>query len=306
MKIRVLGSSAGGGFPQWNCGCSNCAGVRLGAIRAVPRTQESVAVGAPPNGAWLVINASPDIGRQIESFPPLHPRGLRHSPVLGVVLTNGDLDHCLGLLCLREEQPLVVFATERVWTSFSESNALSRTLRRYPGHVEWRRLVLGVEQRVNLGDEGGSTFVLMPFEVPGKVPLHLHGAATHPEDNIGLLVKEASTNVAMLYLSNVGGRFPGVETLLANADCTFFDGTFWTSDELVRLGAGARRAEDMAHWPLSGNDGSLALLERFPDRRRVLIHINNTNPILREDSSERQRVHQSGIVVAEDGLEIDL
>jgi pyrroloquinoline quinone biosynthesis protein B len=226
--------------------------------------------------------------------------------VCGIVLTNGDLDHCLGLLCLREDQPLVVFATERVWSSFAESNALSRTLRRYPGHVEWRRLVLGVEQRVDLGGDFGPTFTLMPLEVPGKVPLHLRGAATHAEDNIGLLVKETRSNVAMLYLSNVGEKFPGVESLLSNADCIFFDGTFWTSDELIRFGVGSRRAEDMAHWPLSGNDGSLALLERFPDRRRVLIHINNTNPILREDSPERRRVDQSGVVVAEDGLEIDL
>ncbi len=306
MKVRVLGSSAGGGFPQWNCGCSNCAGLRSGSIRARARTQESVAVGVTLNDPWLVVNASPDIARQIESFPPLCPRGLRQSPVVGVVLTNGDLDHCLGLLCLREDQPLIVFATERVWTAFSESNSFSRTLRRYPGHVTWRRLSLGVCERVVLGGDACSTLTIMPFAAPGKVPLHLQGTAGHPEDNIGLLVKEESTSATMLYLSNVGGHFPELDTLVGQSNCVFFDGTFWSSDELVRLGIGSRRAEDMAHWPLAGREGSLALLDRFPTHRRVLIHINNTNPILREDSPERQQVNQSGITVAYDGLEMDL
>jgi pyrroloquinoline quinone biosynthesis protein B len=306
MKVRVLGSSAGGGFPQWNCGCPNCAGVRRSSIRAVARTQESVALGVPPSDRWLVINASPDIGRQIESWPALHPRGLRDSPLLGVVLTNGDLDHCLGLLCLREDQPLSIFATERVWSTFHDSNAFSRTLRRFSGHVTWRPLVLGEEQRVDWPDDPATAVTLVPFAVPGKVPLHMQGAQSHPEDNIGLLVKEIHTNRTMLYLSNVGGPFPDAETLLGQAACAFFDGTFWTSDELVRLGVGSRRAEEMAHWPLSGQEGSLALLERFPGRRRVLIHINNTNPILREDSPERRRVEQAGVEVATDGLEIDL
>ena len=306
MRVRVLGSSAGGGFPQWNCGCPNCAGLRRSSILAVARTQESVAVGIPPSDRWLVINASADMGRQMEAWPALHPRGLRDSPVLGVVLTNGDLDHCLGLLCLREDQPLVVFATERVWHSIYDANAFSRTLQRFSGHVTWCPLVLGAEQRVDWGGDRATTVSLVPVAVPGKVPLHMRGAAGHPEDNIGLIVKTTKPNRTMLYLSNVGGPFPEAESLLSQAECIFFDGTFWTSDELIRLGVGSRRAEEMAHWPLGGDEGSLALLARFPERRRVLIHINNTNPILREDSPERQQVERSGVEVAADGLEIDL
>src|SRR5207249_11756520 len=168
MRIRVLGSAAGGGFPQWNCGCPNCRGVRAGTLKAIPRTQESVAVSSDGEH-WVLLNASPGIRQQIESFPPLHPKKPRHSPIAAIVLTNGDLDHCLGLLSLRESEPLAVYATDRVRHGFVDHNAVARALERFPGHVGWTRLVPGTE--VSL--PGG--LVLEPVAAPGRPPPHLLG-----------------------------------------------------------------------------------------------------------------------------------
>ena len=152
MLIHVLGSSAGGGFPQWNCGCPNCRGVRDGSIRAVPRTQESVAVSADGDD-WFLLNVSPDVHRQIESFPRLHPRGPRHSPIRGILLSNGDMDHCLGLLLLREFYPLAMYATDHIRRGFVEDNVLYRTLQRFPEQATWRIMKLGREEE--LIGEGG-------------------------------------------------------------------------------------------------------------------------------------------------------
>src|ERR1041385_4622220 len=172
MIIRVLGAAAGGGFPQWNCGCPNCRGVRDGAVHARARSQECVAVSADGD-AWLLLNCSPEIRAQIESFPGLHPRGPRHSPIAAIVLTNGDLDHCLGLLSLRESHPLVVYATESVRRGFVEDNVLYRTLERFPGQVTWRPLKLGDETDV-VGPGGHPIGLRMgAIAAPGKAPIHL-------------------------------------------------------------------------------------------------------------------------------------
>lgn len=268
-----------------------------------PRTQESVAVSADGD-AWFLLNASPEIRGQIESFPPLHPRAPRHSPVAGIVLTNGDLDHCLGLLSLRESHPLTVYATDHVRRGFTEGNVLYRTLQRFPEQVTWRVLKAGHEEEMTV--EGRPTgLALSPVAVPGKLPIHLEGRlAPDPEDNVALRIRESKTGRTLVYAPAVGAVTPAVRTALQGADCLFFDGTFWSSDELPAQGLGTKRAEDMAHVPVGGPEGSLAALQDMPRARRIFIHINNTNPLLRENGPERQAVAREGWEVAYDGMEV--
>ncbi|MES1184549.1 MAG: pyrroloquinoline quinone biosynthesis protein PqqB [Myxococcales bacterium] len=308
MLIRVLGSAAGGGFPQWNCGCPNCSGVRTGSIDARPRTQETVAVSADGE-SWFLLNCSPEIRAQLESFPPLHPRTLRDTPVQGIVLTNGDLDHCLGLLSLRESQPLALYASDRVRRGFTEGNVLYRTLSRFEGHTTWHALDLSEPgQAVPLRrlDGSPSGLSLRAFAVPGKAALHLDQTKPEAGDNIGVVLKDERSGRTLAYAAAAGALSPAVAAAVAEADCVFFDGTFWSSDELIRLGASERRAEDMAHWPIGGPEGSLKFLSSLTRARRIYIHINNTNPILREDSAERAAVHAAGVEVAYDGMELSL
>jgi pyrroloquinoline quinone biosynthesis protein B len=314
VRIRVLGSAAGGGFPQWNCGCSNCRGVRAGTLRAAPRSQESVAVGADGTD-WFLLNASPEIRPQIESFPGLYPRGPRQSPIAAIILTNGDLDHTLGLLSLRESHPLVVYATERVRQGFTEDNVLYRTLQRFPEQVTWRPLKLGREEALADADGRPSGLVVEAVAAPGKPPIHLELGlelgraerhAPDPEDNIGLRIRETSTGRRLAYFPAAGGLTPAVREALGDADCVFFDGTFWSSDELPAQGLGTKRAEDMAHLPIGGRGGSLAALAGLTAARRVYIHINNTNPVLREDAAERGEAAAAGWEIAWDGMEVTL
>jgi pyrroloquinoline quinone biosynthesis protein B len=303
VKIRVLGSAAGGGFPQWNCGCPNCRGIRGRAIEATARTQESVAVSADGE-AWFLLNASPEIRQQIESFPPLHPRGPRHCPIAAILLTNGDLDHCLGLLSLRESHPLVVYATEAMWRGFTEGNVLYRTLQRFEGQVTWRALKPGREEPLTDRDGRPGGLSVETVALSGKPPVHLEGRPTDPEDNVGFRIRDTHTGRIAAYFSGVGRITPAVRQGLAGADCIFLDGTFWASDELQALGLGGRRAEEMAHWPVGGPEGSLAQLAAVTAPRKIFIHINNTNPLLREDSPERAAAAAAGWEVAYDGLEV--
>lgn len=306
MRIRVLGSAAGGGFPQWNCGCPNCRGVRAGTLRATPRRQESTAVSSDGR-SWILLNASPEIREQIESFPALHPQAPRHSPLSALVLTNGDLDHTLGLLSLRESYPLVVYATERVRRGFTEGNVLYRTLQRFPGQVTWRPLTVGAESELTGADGRSGGLWAEAVPVPGKPPIHLEsGSPGDPEDNIGLRIREASTGRRLAYFPAAGGLTPMVDKALADADCVFFDGTFWSGDELPAQGLGTKRADDMAHLPVGGPRGSLAGLQGLRAPRRIYIHVNNTNPLLREDSVERRAAEAAGWEIAWDGLEVSL
>jgi pyrroloquinoline quinone biosynthesis protein B len=304
VRIRVLGSAAGGGFPQWNCGCANCRGVREGTVRARPRTQESVAISADDR-VWYLLNASPEIRQQIESFPALHPREPRHSPIGAILLTNADLDHCLGLLSLRESHPLTVYATEHVRRGFTEGNVLYRTLERFPGQVTWRRLEPGRE--TTLGPDPGGALRVEAAAVPGKPPVHLEGlSAPAPEDNVGFRIADVTTGRVLAYLSGVGRVTEAVREFADGADCLFFDGTFWSADELPAQGLGGKRAQEMAHWPVGGDDGSLARLAGLRVPRRILIHLNNTNPLLREDSPERAAAEAAGWEIAYDGMEVTL
>ena len=279
--------------------------MRERTIAARPATQECTAVSA--DGAqWVLLNVSADVGRQIDSFVPLHPRAPRDTPIAAILLGNGDLDHCLGLLCLRESQPLAVYATERVQRGF-RSNVFSRTLERRPGQVVWRRLILGEQIEIRGPDDRSSGLVVTALPAPGKVPIHLaDGGDGDPGDNVGFRIRETSTGRQLAYFSSVGAVTPMVVEGLGGADCVFFDGTFWASDELPALGLGTARAEAMAHAPIGGPDGTLVRLAGLAARRRIFVHVNNTNPVLRRDSPERRAVEAQGWEVAEDGLEVVL
>jgi pyrroloquinoline quinone biosynthesis protein B len=306
LLVRVLGSAAGGGFPQWNCGCLNCRGVRRKTIRAMPRTQESLAVSADGT-EWFLVNASPEIRQQIEGFAPLHPRAPRHSALGAILLTNGDLDHCLGLLCLRESQPITVYATDVVRRGFTEGNVLYRTLERFPRQVTWRGLELNREEELQKADGRPSGLAVEAIAVPGKAPLHLEDLrAPEPADNVALRLRDRSRGRVLAYASAVGRITPAVRAALADADCVFFDGTFWSSDELVRDGLGTKRAEEMAHVPVGGDDGSLRSLGGLRAARKIYIHLNNTNPLLREDAPERAYAAAAGWEVAWDGMELEV
>jgi pyrroloquinoline quinone biosynthesis protein B len=306
VRIRVLGSAAGGGFPQWNCGCPNCRGHRAGSIRAQGRTQESVAISADGE-SWFLLNASPDVRQQIEGFAPLHPRAPRHSPIRGIVLTNGDLDHCLGLLSLRESHSIDVYATDGVRKGFTDGNTLYGTLERFEGQVTWKALPLGTERMLELDDGRGSGLAIEAISFPGKAPVHLERLRpTEPEDNVAVRVRETTTGRTLAYASAVGSITPAVRAALAGADCVFFDGTFWSDDELVAGGLGTKRAAEMAHVAVGGASGSLQSLRSLPVGRRIYIHLNNTNPLLREDSPERALAESAGWEVAWDGMEIVL
>ena len=306
MRVHVLGSAAGGGFPQWNCGCVNCHGVRAGSIASTPRSQCSVAISARAD-TWFLIHASPDIRTQLLAFPPLHPKGLRDCPFAGIILTNADLDQCLGLLSLRESQPLHVYATDTVRQAFARSNRLYRTLERRPDQITWHTLKLDVPQPLYRSDGRPSDLSLTPLPVPGKPPLYLEGLVeAQQEDNIALLIKEAENGPCLGYAPCVGGPSSQVDQLLDCSDCLFFDGTFWSDDELAQLEVGTRTARAMAHWPLGGPNGSLRRLGHARAARRYLIHINNTNQILRDDSPERLETERCGVQVAYDGLEVRL
>ena len=307
MLLRVLGSAAGGGFPQWNCACVNCDGIRNGRITANSRTQESVCLSAD-NDNWFLINASPDIRVQIESFASLHPRQSRSTPIHAIFLTNGDLDHCLGLLSLRENHRLVLYATDSVRRGFTEGNVLYRTLQRFAEQVTWRTLKLDVEEAVLRSDGRPSGLTVTAVAVPGKLPIHLDGRVSSgkADVNVGLRFRQSTDGGVLAYVPAVGRITSRVLNALDGADCVMFDGTFWSSDELSAPRFLEKSAEDLAHCPVGGPEGSLSMLSKIAAFRRVFIHINNTNPMLREDSHERMLVEAAGWEVAWDGMEIRL
>jgi len=262
------------------------------------RTQDSLALtGTGPR--WLLVNASPDVGRQIEAFAPLHPRAARDTPIGAIALTNGDLDHVVGLLSLRESQPLRVLCTDRVRAGLVEHNAMLRTLARTADQVTWTRLEAGHELVLDELGLGVTAAV-----VPGKLPVHLVGVIDpSPEDNVALRVRDLATD-RIATIATAVGSWNGLEAVTNGADSLFFDGTFWSEDELVAAGLGKAYARDMAHVPVGGQHGSLARLAGSTATRRVFTHINNTNPILRAGSAERAAVEAAGWEVAFDGLEI--
>jgi pyrroloquinoline quinone biosynthesis protein B len=306
MRVHILGSAAGGGFPQWNCGCDNCRDVRKGVPGLRARSQESVAVSSDGEH-WFLLNASPEVRAQIESFSGLHPRERRHSPIAGIVLTNGDLDHCLGLLSLRESHPLRLITTRAIESGFREQNVLFRTLQRFPEQLRFQPLQLGQPEVLldAAGKPSGLTLEAVP--VPGKLPIHLEGRGdSSPEDNIGLLIHDGRQRQTLGYFPAVARGSDALHAAASRANVLMFDGTFWSEDELSDQGLSTKHAKDMAHWPVGGDAGSARYLQTLPASRKLLIHINNTNPMLRQSSAEAAHLAASNIEVTYDGMELTL
>jgi pyrroloquinoline quinone biosynthesis protein B len=297
VKIRVLGSAAGGGLPQWNCGCSNCVRSRAGDPALPARTQPSLAVSGSGR-RWSLLNASPDVRQQLAAFPALHPRpGTRDLPLESVVLTNADLDHVLGLLVLREALPHRIVSTAWVRDALLEHDAAFRILAPAWGAAK-------LDEPVTLDREGELEARLFP--VPGKVPTHLAElVAGHPEATTGLRITEARSGRRLVYVPGARRIDEASWAELEAADCVFLDGTFFAEDELAKLRPGAPRATEMGHAPISGPDGTLARLAALRGRR-LYTHVNNTNPILDAGSPERRAVEAAGVEVAADGLELEL
>ena len=304
MHIRVLGSAAGGGFPQWNCNCRNCDGVRNGTIRAQARTQSSIAVSA--DGAdWTLLNASPDVLAQFRAFTRLQPaRALRDTAVRAIVLVDAQIDHTVGLLMLREGAPLAVYCTPRVQEDLTRGNPLFPVLQHYCG-VQWHPIDADPAAAFSVIGADALSFTAVPLssKPPPYSPFRNEPQAG---DNIGLRIVDRRSGRALFYAPGLGRIEPHLNSFLAEADCLLVDGTFWTDDELIRLGVSGKCAREMGHLPQSGSGGMLEALKRVPRGRKILIHINNTNPILDEESAERAELCAAGIEVAYDGMEIEL
>lgn len=303
LHVLVLGSAAGGGFPQWNCGCNNCVSVRAGQAGFRTRTQDALAVSTD-RSSWYLLNASPDIASQVQANPALWPRQLRDSPIRGVVLTNGDLDHVLGLFQLRESQPLSVYATRRVQAGLRENAAL-RTLQRFEGQLRFHDLELGTSCELSSAEGERSGIFVTPHAVPGKPPLHLMQVfEPSPEDNVALRLRTATSRevVYASAISDARGSLP----VLSDCAALFLDGTFWSEDELPDLGVKVGSARSMAHQPISGPNGSHAALRHLDVPRRIYTHINNTNPLLDANSPQHAELVSSGWEVATDGLQLSI
>lgn len=302
MKILVLGSAAGGGFPQWNCNCRNCAGLRNGTIRATARTQSSIAVSA--NGQdWVLINASPDILTQIRATPALQPgRAARDTGIAAVMLMDAQIDHVTGLLMLREGKTLPLYCTAPVWQELENGLPLASVLSHYCG-VHWHALPIDGSTATQVPGIDGIRFT--PLALRSKAPPYSkHRERPEPGDNIGLLIEDIDSGRTVFYAPGLGAIEPHVEAAMRRADCVLVDGTLWTADEMIAQGLSKKMAADMGHLHLSGEGGMIEVLDRIGDRRKILVHINNTNPILDDDSPERALLARHGIEVAFDGMEI--
>jgi pyrroloquinoline quinone biosynthesis protein B len=296
--VRVLGAAAGGGFPQWNCSCPQCRAVRDGSRPCRSRTQSSVAVSADYR-RWFLLNASPDIRAQIESFPALHPRGVRDSPLQAVLLTDAELDHTLGLLLLREAGDLEVHATAAAHETLLKGTSLLQTLSAY-ARVEWRPVATGVE--VSLAD--GLSY--RAFHVPTSKRARFGTGEGEEGVVVGYRITDGHTGRSLVYLPGAQKLTASVRAHLEDCTCLLFDGTCWQDDEMIRLGIAGKTSREMGHLPIDGADGSLEQLAPLPIERKIYIHINNTNPILLEDSPERRIVEEHGFEVATDGLELEI
>jgi pyrroloquinoline quinone biosynthesis protein B len=299
--VRVLGSAAGGGFPQWNCACPPCRAVRDGSRPCRPRTQSSIAV-SPDRRCWFLFNASPDIRAQIEAGPALRPQagpdGDRSVPLRAVLLTDAELDHTLGLLLLREGHGLVLHATEAVRDTLCDGTSLLRTLEAYCP-VTWQPVVPGAE--VPLGD--GLSYRAFDVPTTKRARFGPPGASGRV---VGYRLTDSRSARALVYLPGVQELTGAIRAELDDCACLLVDGTCWRDDELIRLGLAARTAREMGHLPISGPGGSLEPLSALPVERKIYTHINNTNPILLEDAPERRIVEEHGMEVAADGLELQI
>jgi pyrroloquinoline quinone biosynthesis protein B len=304
MRIIVLGSGAGGGFPQWNCNCPNCAGLRAGTLRASARTQSSLAV-SDGGDDWLLVNASPDLRAQLERTPALQPaRTVRDTGIAAVLIVDAQIDHTTGLVTLREhDRRLPVYCTPSVHSDLSSGYPLLPLLEHYCG-VDWRPVDAVGGSPIEVPELPG--LEIDPLPLPSEAPPYSprrHRPA--PDDTIGLTFVDRASGRRCFYAPGLGEWTPRVLEEARRADCLLVDGTLWADDELAERGAGRKTGRDMGHLAQSGQGGMLDRLAPLPGRK-ILIHVNNTNPILDEDSPERAKLDALGIEVAWDGMEIEL
>ena len=294
FRARILGAAAGGGLPQWNCGCPNCNLARAGDIPA--QTQSSLAVTSD-RGSWAILNASPDIREQLACAPSLHPSGLRELPLRAVLVTNGDIDHVAGLLTLREMQAFTLFATPGIHEVL-DVNPIFEALNR------------SVVSRAAIALD--TPFDLLPglratlFAVPGKVPLYLESGEVQTdlvgEQTVGVELRTGETRV--YYIPGCAMMTEDLAARLTGADAVFFDGTLWRDDEMRRAGLGEKTGKRMGHMSMSGEDGSIAAFEELEVKQKIFVHMNNTNPVHRPDSDERAEAEAAGWIIGQDGMEI--
>jgi pyrroloquinoline quinone biosynthesis protein B len=308
LRVVVLGAAAGGGVPQWNCGCPVCQAART-EHPELRSTQASIAISAE-GGHWFLLNASPDLRQQLIATPQLHPQAgkLRHSPVSGVILTNGEIDAIAGLLSMREGSSFTIYAHPKV-LSILKANSIFNVL----NEKNVRRQPIEVDKTFELTLPGGSPsgIEILPFAVPGKSAWYLEGEA-HPAadndagDTIGLRVRDKATGKYFYFLAACAAVNEDLKSRLAGAPLIFFDGTVWRDDELIAAGLGNKTGQGMGHIAMLGDHGAIQSLAGLGIGRKIFLHINNSNPALLHDSAEREIVERAGWQIPADGTEIVL
>ena len=309
LKILILGSAAGGGSPQWNCNSNVSKAVRSMENGTSPRTQSSIAVTANEN-EWFLFNASPDLGSQILDNKQMHPKkNLRHSPISGVVLTNGDVDHVAGLLTLRERQNLAIYAHQRVHSVLKE-NSIFNVLN--PEYVDRREMKMNRKFELENKNGHGVGLEIEAFEVPGKIALWLEDESkgqdfgTEDGDTIGLKISSINEKESFYYIPACAKMTDDLANRIKGSNIVLFDGTLWTNDEMASSKVGEKTGQRMGHMNNSGDDGSIEAFKNLDVKRKIFIHINTTNPILLEHSKERKIVEENGWEVSYDGMEINV
>ena len=308
LRVVVLGAAAGGGIPQWNCGCTVCRKAR-NEHPELRSTQASIAISADGDH-WFLINASPDLRQQLIATPKLHPKAgtLRHSPISGVILTNGEVDAVAGLLSMREGSPFTVYAHPRVLAILA-TNSIFNVL----NEKNVRRQPIEVDRAFEpaLPDGSPSGIEILPFAVPGKGAWYLEGKA-HPAgddgagDTLGLRIGDRASGKYMYFLAACASVTNDLRSRLAGASAIYFDGTVWRDDELIAAGLGNKTGQGMGHIAMSGDSGAIAALANLDIGRKIFLHINNSNPALLRDSAERKTAEHAGWQIPTDGMEIVL
>jgi pyrroloquinoline quinone biosynthesis protein B len=308
LRIVVLGAAAGGGVPQWNCGCRVCLAARTGHPE-LGSTQASIAVSADGDH-WFLINASPDLRQQLIATPQLHPKAgkLRHSPIAGVILTNGEIDAVAGLLSMRESSPFTIYAHAKVLAILS-ANSIFNVLS--AKNVARQPIEVNEAFEPALPDGSRSGIEILPFAVSGKSAWYLEGNA-HPGgdadagDTLGLRIGDKATGKYLYFIAACAGVTDDLRSRLAGAPLVFFDGTVWRDDELIAAGLGSKTGQSMGHIAMSGDHGAIEALAPLDIGRKMFLHINNSNPVLLRDSAERRAAEQAGWQIPADGTEITL
>lgn len=302
MDLVLLGTAAGGGYPQWNCWCPPCRVARSDPRRAHPRSQSSAAISID-GSHWFLLNASPDVRDQLGRLNGVAPTGTRYMPVEGIVTTDAELDHTMGIVLLREARRLQLYATDAVQTVLAED---SRLLPVTGAFADVKLTTLPLEQPVRLRTlDGQSTgLTVTAFPVPGDPPRFAR--QEQPGHTVGLIIRDANSGGTVAFVPGCGALSPSLLERLSKVDLLLFDGTFWTDNELIDLGISERTARQMDHLPISGPDGSLAHLATLPCKQKVYTHINNSNPMLLETSPERRTVEAAGLQVGDDGMRFTL